>query len=318
METATMTSLTPTLPLSILGETKATDAEVDAYATRVLETMSPSETTFIDDSLGPYVASLLRCADIEEKSQVTTLSEFDCILELLEDQCSMDRKMASDCIMLIADAVITHAIPFSERKRITSKGRNSNLGLYAQQETDLGFFQSILTDFPDSNGTVIKASGISPLSKIVGRIDSSTPVAVGGPSPLKPDSLIPVDLMGELDDPSPDSFSPQTSALHMQNEHSQVVQQNDINSRQTKGSPQIYVDQRTHDEDFPPLGTSSEAFPPLGASVEKPKKVRSSRKLSHGKLQQHSDKNLAATLFRPARPRQNSVESEDAASRSRG
>mmetsp|Transcript_6481 Transcript_6481/g.16015 ORF Transcript_6481/g.16015 Transcript_6481/m.16015 type:complete len:697 (+) Transcript_6481:269-2359(+) len=321
METATMTSLTPSLPLSILGETKATDAEIDAYATRVLVTMSPSESTFIDDSLGPYVASLLRCADIQDKSQVTALVEFDSILELLEDQCTMDRKMASDCILLIADAVITHVLPFSERKTTPSGGRNSNFGLYAQQGGDLCFLQSMTTDFSANDDTIIRAQAISPLSKIVGRMESSTPVNVGGPSPLKPDSLIPIDLMGELDDPSPDSFSPPISALHMQNEfheHTHILQQNDTNTRETKRSPQINVGQRKDEDEFPPLGTSPEAFPPLGASSEKPKKGRNSRKLSHGKSQQHSDKDLAATLFRPARPRQNSVESEDAASRSRG
>jgi len=64
-------------------------------------------------------------------------------------------------------------------------------------------------------------------------------------------------------------------------------------------------------------------FPSLSKSKEKPKKSKiGGKKLNHSKSQQHSDKELAATLFRPARPRQNSIESEDAASshqqRSRG
>lgn len=317
----------PSLPLSMIGEPKATDAEIDAYATKILETMSPPETLFIDDSLGPYVTSLLRCADIQDKRQVTTLAEFDSILELLEDQCSMDKKQASDCVILIADVVITHVLPFWERATTTTmkRGSNKNFGLYTQQRGGLGSFQSMISDLPDSIATTLIATSATPLSRIIGRTDSSTPISAGGPSPLKLDNLIPIDLMGELDDPSSNYSSPLTLALHAQQkrgkqQYPQTYQSEDIYSRETTQSPQINAGQSKHDDDFPPLGTSPEAFPPLGASVEKPKKVRigGSKKSSHGKSQQHSDKDLAATLFRPARPRQNSIESEEAVSRSRG
>lgn len=317
----------PSLPLSMIGETKATDAEIDAYATKILETMSPPESSFIDESLGPYVTSLLRCADIQDKRQVTTLTEFDSILELLEDQCSMDKKQASNCVILIADVVITHVLPFWERATTTTMkgGSNNNFGLYTQQGGGLGSFQSMISDLPDSFATTLIATSATPLSRIIGRMDNSTLIAAGGPSPLKPDNLIPIDLMGELDDPSPNYSSPLTSALHAQQkggqrQYPQTYQSEDVYSRERTQSPQINVGQSKHDDDFPPLGTSPEAFPPLGASIEKPKKVRigGSKKSSHGKSQHHSDKDLAATLFRPARPRQNSIESEEAVSRSRG
>mmetsp|Transcript_17048 Transcript_17048/g.39157 ORF Transcript_17048/g.39157 Transcript_17048/m.39157 type:complete len:681 (+) Transcript_17048:1152-3194(+) len=305
METATMT--TPSLPLSIIEDTKATDSEIDAYAGRVLKTMS-SETCFIDDSLGPYVTSLLRCANIQEKDQVKSLVEFDSILELLEDQCSMDKTKASDCVLLIADAVITHVLPFSERTTTTStrrRGRCNSFPLYSQQGGAFDSFRSISSFLDETMTTVTETSETPP--KPLGRTDSSGAFSVGGPSPIKLDNLIPLDLMGELDDPSPTYSSQSTSKFHTQKEgqHFRIPSKSNVGRSQ-------------HDNDFPPLGTSPEAFPPLGACVEKPKKVkiRSSKKSSDG--QQHSSKDLAATLFRPARPRQNSIESEEAASRSRG
>lgn len=317
METATMTSPTPSLPLSIIGETKATDAEIDAYATKILSTMSPPETSFIDDSLGPYVTSLLRCADIQDKRQVKNMTEFDSILELLEDQCSMGEKEATECVILIADAVITQVVPFSERTSSSSSTKGgcstNHFGLYTPQGGSMDAFQSMMNDLPNSIDTIVTASA-TPLSKIIGRTDA------GGPSPLKPDNLIPIDLMGELDDPSPDYSTTVTSALHVQ-EKDQLYPQTsygykDAYSLETIQSPTISTSVSNPNDGFPPLGSSSAAFPPLGASTEKPKKSRNSKK--YGKSQHHSDKDLAATLFRPARPRQNSIESEEAVSRSRG
>lgn len=320
-----MTFQAPSLLLSMIEETKATDAEIDAFATRILETMSPPETSFIDDSLGPYVTSLLRCADIRDKYQVTTLAEFDSILELLEDQCSMDQRKASDCVMLIAEAVITNVLPELEISATMNGGIKSNFSLYTQQGVGKCPFQSMISDLPNHVETIRTEPTTTLLSRIVGRTDNSIPIAGGGLYPLKPDNLIPIDLMGELDDPSPEYSSPLMSALHVQcDTHQQQYPQIHIDSddyaHDSNQSPKINGGRSKHDHDFPPLGTSPEAFPPLRASIEKPKKARigSSKKSLHGKSQQHSDRDLAATLFRPARPRQNSIESEDVASRSRG
>lgn len=319
METATMASRAPSLPLSMIGEAKATESEIDAYATKMLKTMSPTDTLFIDDSLGPYVTSMLRCAEIQDKDQVTTLAEYDSILELLEDQCSMGKKEASDCVILIAEAVITGVLPFSERTAATPTTMGGcsidNFGLYTPNGGGMGSFQSMMAGLPNSIDTIVTTKA-TPLSKIIGRTDA------GGPSPLKPDNLIPIDLMGELDDPSPEySSASLTSALHAEEKNQSYPQtfsyKDSHDVRETIQSPQISIGGTKRSDDFPPLGTSPEAFPPLGASSEKPKKARNSKK-SFGKSQQHSDKDLAATLFRPARPRQNSIESEEAASRSRG
>lgn len=298
-----MTSMTPSLSLSMISETKATGAEIDAYATRVLEARSPPETCFIDDSLGPYVTSLLRCADITDKDQVTSIAEFDSLLELLEDQCNMDKETASDCVFLIADAVITQVLPLSERRARSSSlsnGCGNGFGMYTQHGGGLDSFRSMSNALPESASA----------RKTMARIDSLGAMSAGGPSPLKLDNLIPIDLMGELDDPSPE-YSPSSSPTQYQ----PVQRDRDSFSRTPKQSVRIQ-----QADDFPPLGTTQDAFPPLGASVEKRKKMKkgSAKKLGHGKAQHHSDKDLAATLFRPARPRQNSIESEEATSRSRG
>eukprot|EP00536_Pseudo-nitzschia_multiseries_P001511 jgi/Psemu1/317589/estExt_fgenesh1_pm.C_190028 len=302
-------------------DTKATDSEIDAYAGRVLKTMS-SEMCFVDDSLGPYVTSLLRCADIQEKDQVKSLAEFDSLLELLEDQCNMDKAKASDCVLLIADAVITHVLPFSERTTTALTKRRSRCNsfpLYTQQGGGLDSFRSMSSALALNEAMATVTEPTETVSKAFGRTDSCGAFSAGGPSPIKLDNLIPLDLMGELDDPSPTYSSHSHSHSHS---HSTSELHTQLGCHQFQIPSQIHNAGRSqHENDFPPLGTTSpEAFPPLGASVEKPKKVkiRTTKKSSDGKTQPHSNKDLAATLFRPARPRQNSIESEEAASRPRG
>jgi len=312
METATMT--TPSFPPSLIGETKATESDIDAYANRVLETMSPLDKSSIDDSLGPYVTSLLRCADIQHKSQVKELLEFDSLLELLEDQCNIDKKTASDCIILIVDAVVTSVLPFSERTiTTTTTTTNGPSGLYAGGGLDS--FQSMKSHLPDTTAFTATITG------------ENTDSSVGGPSPLKPDNLIPIDLMGVLDDPSPNHADElrrhDSSQIHQQKQVYQFQMPSQTNFQQQMLNQQQYSQLRDEHDAIKQSSRTDEDFPPLGASTEKPKKIKigGSKKSSHGKTQQHSDKDLAATLFRPARPRQNSIESEEASShqqRSRG
>jgi hypothetical protein len=309
METATMT--TPSFPASLIGEKKATESDIDAYANRVLEAMSPLDKSSIDDSLGPYVTSLLRCADIQDKSQVEEFLEFDSLLELLEDQCNIDKKMAYDCIILIVDAVVTSVLPFSERTITTTNGPS---GLYAGGGLDS--FRSMKIHLPDTTAFTATTTG------------ENTDSSVGGPSPLKPDNLIPIDLMGVLDDPSPNHSDElrRHDSSQIQQQQQQVYQfqmPSQTNFQQQMLNQQQYSQLHDEHDAIKQSSRTNEDFPPLGASTEKPKKIKigGSKKSSHGKTKQHSDKDLAATLFRPARPRQNSIESEEASShqqRSRG
>jgi hypothetical protein len=327
MKTATMTT-PPLAPYTITsGVAKASGSAIDAYASHVLQSMSPPDA-LIDTSVGPYVTALLRCAGIHDKNQLTKLVEYESLLELLEDQCNMDHKTATGALEIIADAVTTQLLPLDQigswsdvSSALTSK---VNFGQYSGGELDL--FQSLRSSLPGCDAAVVPQN--SSLSKGVLSVqtgesttilETCTPSSVGGPSPLRPDNLIPFDLLGVLDHPSPyqqgqesqstpedfsvQCFSPPNQALHHQHNCPS-------GSRVSEAArPQ------QQQEDFPPLRKSVDSFPPLGASsTEKPKKSKtgSSRKSVSGKTHQHSDKDLAAALFRPARARQNSIENEDA------
>jgi hypothetical protein len=259
------------------NNTAAVESAVDAYATRVLEHKSPSGT-FVDTSLGPYVTALLRCSGITHQDEVTSFGEFDSLLELLEDQCSMDGDNAKSALLIIADAVCTGMIP-NEHKKHNSHGGATRLGPYSGGGLDsfriLGKSSGYINGVQTGNIAGYETS--IPL-----QLDPCTPNSAGGPSPLKPDNLIPVDLLGVLDDQPPQfshSAVPETFPL--------MDEPNSTN----------------HDEAFPPLGA-------LVASTAPSKKgMRGAKKGS--KTQQSKDKDLAAALFRPARPRRNSIEKED-------
>ena len=239
---------------------------VDAYATRVLQTMSPEEAS-IDASLGPYVTTLLRSLEIRDKDEVTTIAEFDSLLELLEDQCSMEQEAATNALKEIANAVCTGAVPTIEHESRQSVGALYGVG---------GGLDSFHAATPGKYEGRFDKSGQAP-------IEPYTPNSAGGPSPLKPDNLIPFDLLGVLDDPSP-----QKSRFRNQQNYNIVPLQ----------------------EEKDEIAKTEDSFPPLGASaVAPPKKAGRGKKGTKA----HQDKDLAASLFRPARPRQNSIETEEVA-----
>ena len=261
-----------------LGEvatnTAAVESAVDAYATRVLETKSPPEA-FIDTSLGPYVTALLRCAEIQDIEDVTTLTEFDSLVELLEDQCSMQREDAESALKSIAAAVCTGIVPGE-----LNGAAGVKFGLYSG---NLDSFQILGDSAEDSE---IEGGKYGPIHSY---IDPYTPTSAGGPSPLKPDNLIPFDLLGALNDPSP-HFSRSGASK--------------FNFAREQEPPQP--------ESQPKEGNLDEAFPPLGASVvaqskRGPRGKKNSKGPSDSKAQ--SDKELAAALFRPSR--KNSIESDE-------
>ena len=352
---------------------KASDEAIDSYSTKVLQRLSEDN---VDSNVGPYVTSLLRCADIHDTDELSSMEEYDSLLELLEDQCNMKRDVATEALRTIASAVITRMLPLSELASVNGK-RNNNiarLALYTGGESSLDSFQSMREHLP-SNGT----SAIN--------IEPYTPTGGGAPSPLKPDNLIPSELFGVLDKTSPAATLTTPAASSYQvGQHSQqrigvgtgtqVFQYNTPPTNRSARPPTIPYTQATiqryshaqtqyhhqpyqqhinlssppvpksaalpenNTEDFPPLGkTADDEFPSLGASTSKSKRSRpsgaktikiaspgasatsqnSNRKNSTTKKQhgsEISDKELAAALFRPARPRQNSIESEQDGSNS--
>lgn len=302
----------PSGPIETTRYSKAADSAIDAYATRLLERKSPPEA-IVDSSLGEYVTSLLRCADLKDANHLQQLDEYDSLLELLEDQCRLEASAATEVLQAIAAAVINRAIP--------PPSTATSMGLYAGAGLDS--FQSMKTSFPPVEFTSSTTGGLNGSES-----SNATGATTIAPSPLQADTLIPVDLMGVLDDPSPHQarqirqgrlpqhvfqFGSPPPRSHPIALH--TPQQPKQHQRISQPPPSTMKD------DFPPLGAKSdEAFPPLGATpstVDRPKKskVSSSKKQAgSNKSQQHSDKELAAALFRPARPRQNSIEKDDSSS----
>jgi len=289
MNTAVL-SATATGPLAG-GGSAATESAVDAYATRVLEASTPSDS-FFDTSLGPYVASVLRGAEMEG-GDVTSMGEFDSLLELLEDQCNMEREKATTALQSIAKAVVTGIVPSQD----SSFSIISPLGgLYSKSNLDS--FQSSKLDTADHNlGFEQKLEQLS--------IDPYTPSSAGGPSPLKPDNLIPVDLLGFLDDPSP----------HQQHQKHPYARNHALGMIPAAQAPAPVEEQKTanNEEAFPPLGAAATPSPanPSSANGQKASLPKKGGKGKGKSKARNSDKELAAALFRPSRPRQNSIDKEE-------
>eukprot|EP00980_Cylindrotheca_fusiformis_P022871 scaffold9857_cov127-Cylindrotheca_fusiformis.AAC.17 len=290
-------------PLEIGGmSSAAVESAVDAYATRVLESTSPPEAA-VDGSVGPYVTSLLRCADIQDVEEVTRLSEFDSLLELLEDQCSMEEEPATKALKAIAKAVCTGIVPHE-----TTRSRSASVDLYGSTTTEtrnrsasfglytgggLDSFKSMNDSLPQQQ--TCRTSQDTPGGRIAPEpisTDPFTPLQMGGPSPIKMEALVPVDLLGALDNPSP-----HISRIGGHTHFRQVLDQQ---YQQQQEDP-------NHDKE---LSNDEEAFPTLAAALSAPsnKKSDKSGRGKKGTSKKHSDRELAAALFRPARPRQNSLD----------
>jgi len=89
----------------------AVESAVDAHANRLILFNSPSEAC-IDPSLGPYVTSIIRCSlrDDDISQGIDELSEFESLLELLEEHCMMDREVARTSLRNIYVSVRTGRI----------------------------------------------------------------------------------------------------------------------------------------------------------------------------------------------------------------
>ena len=243
----------------------AVESAVDAYATRILKQTSPPEAC-IDESLGPYVTSMLRCS-LTEDLAVRNIDEFESLMELLEEQCSLTPDGAETALEEIAMAVKTGIVPVESKPNYgcyfgllqlpdNSKGSESSSPQY------VGLLKATMEQGVDNF--------LSASEELVG-VDNnySAPFEIQGRTPLKPDRLIPVDLLGVLDDPT---------------------------------TPALMKVREKPEELFPPLGTESKPVEVVKKSGKPPP--------ASSKPSKQDASLLAATLFRPARPRQNSINEE--------
>uniref|UniRef100_A0A8J9S575 C3H1-type domain-containing protein n=1 Tax=Phaeodactylum tricornutum TaxID=2850 RepID=A0A8J9S575_PHATR len=158
---------------------------IDDFAQHVLTRRAAGDVS-VDSSLGSYVTSLLRCASETDLTDITRMDEYEGLVELLQEHCCMDTPQARDALEEIARAVRSGSVP---------KGRGflSPGGLYAS-----GGFHSMHTmgsALPDVAG----ADGPESTTDF----DEFPPLGKTATvtSPIHADNLIPIDLLGELDDP---------------------------------------------------------------------------------------------------------------------
>lgn len=266
MQTARMSSP----PLMMESRTSAAvESAVDAFATRVLSDASPAEAC-VDESLGPYITSLLRCSlhEMDPNKGVSSIPEYDSLIELLEEHCSLDEESATAALTTLATAVKTGIVPESQT---SSSFRNQNPTMEATYRVDPDTLFSVAAE---TNDNPLAEEDFPPLSEAQNTNKSSEKDGVA--TPLKENRLIPVDLLGALDDPSSPLAANETNAAEA-----------DTSSG--------------HDETFPPLGTTAQMPKKRSSTASKGKK--SSKK-------QPAD-DLAAALFRSSRVRQSSIDSDN-------
>mmetsp|Transcript_32950 Transcript_32950/g.71305 ORF Transcript_32950/g.71305 Transcript_32950/m.71305 type:complete len:912 (+) Transcript_32950:402-3137(+) len=102
----------------------ATEAAIDAYAGRVLSSCSPPEAC-VEPSLAPYITSMLRSSPSKSSPSVllsadpstirAEIDEYDALMELLQEHCSMNADAAQSALRSIAVSVKTGVVdPFGE------------------------------------------------------------------------------------------------------------------------------------------------------------------------------------------------------------
>ena len=141
---------------------QAVEIAVDAHATRLIQSNSAPEAC-VDSSLGPYITSILREALLTNNinSDTTSLSsipEYDSLIELLESQCQMELHVAESIIADIALAIRTNGIPDQNNGQNNNstessalscperRSRSKSLGAEPAKDLDVDFLGRILQE----------------------------------------------------------------------------------------------------------------------------------------------------------------------------
>jgi DNA-nicking Smr family endonuclease len=207
--------------------TVADEAAVDAYAMKVLEDASPPDVAVDAEYLGSYITGVLRAEEVSA-SHLEELPDYDNVLELLQEHCSMTRTDAVATLHKIAQAVDTGIIPRSQVGTSPPLGpfeshrTSSNAtGLTALQLLEsVNVEKAVEESHNNSNAelSLLRHQLIDTAEQTSSdpNIPSSTASSII--SPVQPDNLIPFDLLGAMDDEedSPSSLlsmAPSTSPL---------------------------------------------------------------------------------------------------------
>mmetsp|Transcript_1803 Transcript_1803/g.3653 ORF Transcript_1803/g.3653 Transcript_1803/m.3653 type:complete len:644 (+) Transcript_1803:227-2158(+) len=250
------------------------DSDIDAYAQRVLESMSSQSP---DSSLGSYITSLLRCSDEMSNHDVREVADFDSLLELVQEHCACSTQDATESLQLIATAVRTNELPAGSSNATTASSQ------YPPLEPSRGDASSIYKNDNKTGPSRIETE-FPTLSASMAQTSLTPNEKKNFASPLHANNLIPVDLMGALDDPS-------TPKKGKGLAHPPTT---------TSQAPKPVVDESA----FPPLNSaaakaSKKTKPPVAA---KPR----GKSGAHSKPQPAED--LAAALFVTPRSRQPSID----------
>lgn len=120
--------------------------EIEGFAQQLLEQES-GDGVHPETSLGPYITSVLRDADMQ--TSVDELVEFDSLRELIQEHCFLDNTKADDIIHQIATAVRTKQVPGLESnslipKDLWNEDRQSNDGVVAGSQPSNEVYTSVV------------------------------------------------------------------------------------------------------------------------------------------------------------------------------
>ena len=185
------------------------EAAVDAYVMKVLEEASPSDVSVDADYLGPYITGVLR-AEQAEANVVEELPDYENVVELLEEHCNMSRSDAQAALEKIAHAVRTGIVPSEYSTNVAPPLSSPTLGPFGSPPTSSGLNALQLlggvnvaeaaaarqqTSLERNNNAFHPLSSTPDLPE-----NNTTPAAFSVISPVQADYLIPVDLLGAIDD----------------------------------------------------------------------------------------------------------------------
>ena len=264
-------------------------AEIDTYAQSVLESRVAPNLPPPDDSLGSYVTSSLRSAVAEQYDSIKEIPDFESLVELLQEHCACSESEAMESLEAIAVAVRTNEIPVVAHSATGSALRDRvTASLVPSASTSMIAPQSSL-------------SVTNPQQSLTDEVRQEHPLRMAErkknqvASPLHADDLIPVDLMGVLDDPiTPKESNPSSTG-----------------KTTTTGAPYFHFAPGSNQQQGKSKTADDEnAFPPLGAlaSASSTTNKKKAPKRGSGTKPQKA-KDLAAALFGPSsRSRQSSID----------
>jgi DNA-nicking Smr family endonuclease len=204
---------------SFASTTVADEAAVDAYAMKVLEDASPPDVAVDAEYLGSYITGVLRAEEVSA-SHLEQLPDYDNVLELLQEHCSMTRADAAVALHKIAQAVDTGIVP-----RYSCKVGSPPLGPFGSHSSSSGMTALQLLESVNVEEAVEKSHNSSAeftLRQVLVDTNAQT-LSTRSPnvistassliSPVQPDNLIPFDLLGAIDDEDSPPMEPSAATV---------------------------------------------------------------------------------------------------------